>query len=642
MTGIDLTWYRTRSRKIMGALERIQEAAKQLGVESAGHTLESTKRELADEVFKLVVVGEFSRGKSTFVNGLLGRRLLPSSPSPTTTVLSKLKFAAEPYYCLHYRDGRPSEKITEEQFQNIVAPVEPDTDDSGAVLERERRMEQLGEIAHAEIGYPTAICQGGVELIDTPGTNDLDAAREEITYNFIPSADAAIIVLSGRQQLTETEMSFLKDRLLKADIQKLFFVVNFKDVLKTEASQRKVMDYIQEHLAPITKNAKVFLLSAKQALAARRHALGEAVKGEIVPMEQTGYLEFEAALGAFLSEERGGAKLAKPLERAMRIADELKRNAIRLPLSTIGMNLIELETRTAKVQEELNRVSRAAMETVQRLRTALTSGGLQLRSQWESGLHQVATTAVQAVSFYTGPLQKEELARTIEAAVAPVQTKLQERIRTEQHALLEEEVNRANRRLEQEWEAIDRTIVKSLLPRTGDESGQDEEYSVYYDEDEVIVKTGLGSLGLLGVVIGLHVALPLAIPALFFGGKFLYSYFDGKVRERALAEIRVQVERRYRDVIPGMCTDFDRQWSRMVDDTIGHFETEIRRKLGSIEQQLQRVLAERNSEASQIEQRKLFLHRLEKQLNDIIAGLAPLAEELTGRQRAHTLGGGTQ
>ncbi|MDQ0193538.1 dynamin family protein [Paenibacillus wynnii] len=636
MTGIDLSSYREQRKRIMDAIGEVQQTAKELQVESTERVLQMTREGLADDLFKIVVVGEFSRGKSTFVNGLLGRRVLPSSANPTTTVLSKIIYADEPYYRLHYRDSRASAEISETKFKTIVAPEEPDPDDPSSVKERDIALMEFGSISHVEIGYPASICQGGIELIDTPGTNDLDAAREEITYKFIPEADVAIFVLSTRPPLSETELSFFKDRILKADIQRIFFVVNFKDRLTSSQAQEKVLDRIINLLSPVVKDLKVYLISAKQALDARRAASGEVEASGLVPFEQSGYVEFEAAVGHFLSEERGKVKLAKPLERTIRIANELKQNAIRLPMSTLGKHLSELEEQAAIVQNELNRVSRVAGDTIHRLRIALSSGGLDIRSQWESGLHQVATTAVQTVTNYTGPLQNEEIASAIEAVVAPMQTALQESIRAAQTAILEEEIGRVNRRLEQEWEAIEQKILQTFIPETVKADGESVYNESLYNQDEVFVKTGIGSLGMLGAIIGLHVALPLALPALFFGGSFIYSYFDNQVRGKALAKVRVQVERRYRDVIPGLCADFESQWKQMTDETVTHFGEEVNRKLSFIADQMQRAVADRNHEAGNVEQRKAYFLKLEDHLNSVISCLEELSGELGNGREGHS------
>ncbi|WNS46312.1 dynamin family protein [Paenibacillus sp. MMS20-IR301] len=620
--------YRARRKQIMDAIDEVGCTARELKAESVERVLQVTKEGLADDVFRIVVVGEFSRGKSTFVNGLLGRRVLPSSANPTTTVLSKIVYAEQQYYRLHYRDGRDIMSVTEAEFQSIVAPEEPDPDDLLMLQQRDHALQEYGAVSYAEIGYPAALCQGGVELIDTPGTNDLDAAREEITYKFIPEADAAIFVLSTRPPLTETELDFFKDRILKADIQKIFFVVNFKDRLATSEGQEKVMNRIVNLLTPVVKDLRIYLISAKQALDARRAASGEAVAGTIVPLSDSGYPELEAAVGLFLTEERGRVKLAKPLERTLRMASELKQNAIRLPLSMLGIHLSELEKKALKIQGELDRVTRVASDAIQRLSVALNAGGLGIRVRWESGLHEVATAAVQTVTNYTGPLQQEEIARAIESAVAPIQTSLQERIHAAQAAVLEEETGRSNRRLEQEWEAIQQMILHTFIMDPGKSMEESAGFGKLYDQDEVIVKTGIGSLGMLGAIIGLHVALPLALPALFFGGSFMYSYFDNKVRDNALAKIRVQVERRYRDVIPAMCADLDKQWQKTIEDTIRHFEQETGRKLKAVADQLQQAIRERNTEAGSVEQQRTYLLKLETRLDHVISNLDAMSGEL--------------
>jgi len=59
--------------------------------------IETLKQQLSNEQFQVVVVGEFSRGKSTFINAFLGKKILPSSAKPTTTILIFFKFRMQPF-----------------------------------------------------------------------------------------------------------------------------------------------------------------------------------------------------------------------------------------------------------------------------------------------------------------------------------------------------------------------------------------------------------------------------------------------------------------------------------------------------------------------------------------------------------------
>ncbi len=628
MSGQQLLQYRQKRERIVQALSRIQGVAEALRVPAVAEALNDTIEDVRQERFKVVVVGEFSRGKSTFINALLGRRILPSSPVPTTTILNKIVYADQPDYLLMYREaGRAPERVDETAFQAIVAPEEAEEGDDRALALRDERLERIAEIAYAEIGYPTELCGHGVEIVDTPGTNDLDAAREEITYRFIPQSDAAIIVLSGRMPLAETEMHFIRDRIIASDIKKMFFVVNFKDALKTEADRVKVMAYIDEHIRNIVPEPRLFLLSAKQALAAKRRLRGENVKGEAAPLEQTGYPEFEEALATFLARDQGPIKLLKPADRGVRMAAELQANHIRLLLGTMTLGVDELEKRLALVRAELERARRASDETLRSFRTNLTAAGQGMREELANGLHDIANSAVRTVTNYQGALEKNEIARAVEGTVAPLQTSLQDRLRQRQTAILEEEFQRANRKLQYEWDAIEAKIVESLSLQASTQAG-DGELQVSYDEGEVVVKTGLGSLGLFGLIAGFHIAIPFALPALFFGGSFLYTYFQNKMRERVLGEARVQIEKRYRDGIPAAVASYGKQWDDLTDRAEAAFRDEIRLKLDSIAARLAGIEAERAKEASVVEARKRELASYQAALEDSARLLQETANEL--------------
>ena len=244
---MNLSEYNLKREEINECYLNILEIAKKLNNENLIAMVENSVMSLKQDSFNVVVVGEFSRGKSTFINALLGKRILPSSTKPTTTIINKISYGKEPEYHLHFRDSDDIKNITEEEFKDITAILEPDNYED-EINEYNEKLNLISSISYADIKYPTEICKEGVEIIDTPGTNDLDQAREEITFNFIPQSDIAIMLLSANQILSQSEVNFLKERILDNDIKKVFFVINFKDRLTTSEDEEKVKLYAQEHL----------------------------------------------------------------------------------------------------------------------------------------------------------------------------------------------------------------------------------------------------------------------------------------------------------------------------------------------------------------------------------------------------------
>ena len=181
---MQLTTYRNKLQSAAKTFHRLEALASSLNMTNAAKDAKRILTRMEDERFRLVVVGEFSRGKSTFVNALLGRKILPASKNPTTAIISKIVYGDTPDYYLHYRERETPERLTEDAFFRLTAPKEPDEGDEASVREFVKVQERLSRIDYAEIVYPLSFCRDHVEVVDTPGTNDLNAGRIEITYRY--------------------------------------------------------------------------------------------------------------------------------------------------------------------------------------------------------------------------------------------------------------------------------------------------------------------------------------------------------------------------------------------------------------------------------------------------------------------------
>jgi small GTP-binding protein len=199
----------------------------QFGAAPEDHeTLAESIRQL-DELFLLVVVGEFNSGKSAFINALLGQKLLKEGVTPTTTQINVLKF------------GETQERNVEnENLHTLTAPVE-----------------LLAEL----------------NIVDTPGTNAIIRQHEAITQQFVPRSDLVLFVTSADRPFTESERLFLER--IRDWGKKVIIVLNKIDLFQSSEEQDQVVAFISDNarlLLGITP--EIFPVSARQALRAK---LGE-------------------------------------------------------------------------------------------------------------------------------------------------------------------------------------------------------------------------------------------------------------------------------------------------------------------------------------------------------------------------------
>ncbi|EKQ57237.1 MULTISPECIES: dynamin family protein [unclassified Clostridium] len=631
MTGFDLSVYSNKKDFLINNLNKLSEIASDLGIEDTAIYIQKSISELKDDKFKIVVVGEFSRGKSTFINALLGKRIFPAATKPTTTILNKISYSEIPSYKVVFKDNENSfRNITEDEFKKIVAPKEPIIDDEQSELDYENALREISKISYADIGYPTELCKGGIEIVDTPGTNDLDAAREEITYRFIPESDVAIMLLSANQALADSEMHFLKDRILKADIQKIYFVINFKDRIRDERDQLKIIDYVREHLEPVINNPKVFMVSSKGALTFRRSFNNEEVKGEIPTIESTGFVELEENMSEFLSNERGNIKLSKYIERGIRISSDLRKNSIAISLGTLDIGINELQQKIDKLKPEVDRVRYICNDSINDFKRILMNHGTEIQSEFRRGLERIAHAAVNAIDNYTGDLNKNDIARAVENTVAPLQTDLQDRISKHQQDLILDEINRLNRKLAYEWESINDSIYNELIAGSSQITlleNQKNNSSTYSKDD---LKQLLANPLFLSAFVFRSILInhPIFAIGAFIAGS-ISSVFKKLNRGKELTKIKAEIDKDHRESIPKLINSFNSQWQESVTDIVEIIKEELDRKYDGIEQQLNSILGERFKEEVKVDEKRKVLHEQDKLLEAIINDLKELSTSLT-------------
>lgn len=256
--------------------------------ETLRHECQDLLTRLAEDRFNLLVVGRFSRGKSTLMNALLGGDLLPTGIVPLTSVITTVRYGSRKQAVLRFNGrGLPREVPLTELAEYVTQQSNPGN---------------VKNLAYAEIQLPVEILRRGFFFVDSPGLGSSIAENSRTTEQFLPEADAFVLVTSYDSPLSEEE-----DRILhriRFTNKRLFVVVNKQDTIRID-EQTQALAFVEERLKrfSFTEAPLVFSLSARQALEAKLTA-------DKAGLEKSGIAAFEAELLRFLTEERAQAFLA--------------------------------------------------------------------------------------------------------------------------------------------------------------------------------------------------------------------------------------------------------------------------------------------------------------------------------------------
>jgi len=173
-----------------------------------------------DELFLIVIAGEFNAGKSALINALLGQKVLAEGVTPTTSHVTLVKWGEQ-----------AAEQVVDENF--------------------------------AIDTYPLPLLKE-LNIVDTPGTNAIIRHHERLTDEFVPRSDLVLFITSADHPLTESERQFL-ERILTWG-KKVVFVLNKVDIFEDDSSLQDVRDFVLKHTAKILGDQpQLFPVSAKLA-----------------------------------------------------------------------------------------------------------------------------------------------------------------------------------------------------------------------------------------------------------------------------------------------------------------------------------------------------------------------------------------
>jgi len=285
--------------------------------------------------FNLVVVGQFKRGKTTFINSLLGADVLPTAVVPLTSIVTVIEYGQVPSVTVYYNDGRVDEVPLESLWEYVTEKGNPKNEK---------------DVAEVMVRYPSEYLKDGLRLIDTPGVGSVYQHNTDVAYEYLPKADAAVFLLSVDQPLSKAELDFLKDVNQYSD--RIFFLLNKADYLKSEELRESLefsLKVLQQEAG--YQEPEIYPISAKLALEGK-------VSNNTELLSKSNLLNFEQRLRRFLIEEKGTILLRSVANNLLRILSEallkteLQLKSIMTPLEQLQEKLRAFEDKLKEIESE--------------------------------------------------------------------------------------------------------------------------------------------------------------------------------------------------------------------------------------------------------------------------------------------------
>ncbi len=317
----------------LSVIERIRSSG-----QTEDPTLADLELRLKSDIFHLLVVGQFKRGKTCLLNALLGVDLLPVAVIPLTSIVTILKFGDELTVQVNFLDGRV-ESVGPGRLVEFVTEGGNPRNEKG--------------VREVLITYPSPYLKDGVRLIDTPGVGSVYRHNTDVAYHYLPKADAAVFLLSVEQPASQAELDFLKD--VRRFSGKIFFLLNKIDYL----SEPEILESLN-FAAGVLRDAlqtdvRVYPISAKNALEGKIEGSDEKLAASRLPL-------FTEVLEGFLTHEKGKALLLSVtghllrMTSQMQLETDLELKSVAMPLEDLKGKIAVFESRRQEMLQEKERL----------------------------------------------------------------------------------------------------------------------------------------------------------------------------------------------------------------------------------------------------------------------------------------------
>lgn len=362
-------------KEITGEKQFLEENGISLQGASENENIDDLIHKTRGTSFKLLVMGEFSSGKSAFINVLLGEKLLPEGAVPMTALITEINYGREKKVVMYPRPGkwRGGDKPFEiEPKLSEIKKYSTIDNKSGINMKEANRVDSSFE--KMVVHWPLEILKDGVAIVDSPGLND-PYSNDYIVQKYVPKADAILFCVNGTKAYSAGDKKTL-ELINSSGFKNPIMVTTYFDVVTDEMSQQEIqefMDICNAKYMNHTEKAFCHYVNSKLGMEAKQ-------TNSQSSLVESGYYELEKFLATYLTENKGREKIgaATSAIKAYNAGQKKKLSGV---LANLDAPDVDFNKRIEETKKKLDNARKQGEQIVREFKLELKGARNEVKTQ---------------------------------------------------------------------------------------------------------------------------------------------------------------------------------------------------------------------------------------------------------------------
>jgi GTPase SAR1 family protein len=618
-----------RREYLANLVEQTMRLLLQLQLKDEAAITQILKQTVLRDTFKVMVIGEFKTGKSTFINALLGDEVLPSYARPCTAVVAEVQWGDMKKAVLHWRDEKKNPfEIQVQQLEEYV------------VIREDEKEVRESPYSKVELFWPLPILKNNVEIIDSPGLNE-NEIREKVTLEYLRRVDAVLFVFTAVRLGPSIHEAEAIENLRNSGHEEIFFVINRWDQLR-ERDKVDVRQWADGRLRPLSKRSEsIYYVSSLDALEGR-------LDGDEARIARSGILQLEAALTHFLTTDRARIKLLRASQELRLIIQTFReiiphrRGMLEQPLVQLRQKYKEAASKLRELELDVasitHRVSNHRSDMRELVRNKTREFYANVNMQVDVWLQDLE------IGFFEG-LSPNKVAEKIgEHLAVNLKTEAERWTKGTLQPFVDERMSSLIRELESRTDAFEQKLQQTQFDLSGHTNLTGQALQISLDGPKTPLERALAAAGgwviggpavaALGGAFGMQEVVSAIIPqfvailgALIIGLPVLPvalvvgALQGGRKLLSVGKQIKDAVALKFRDELHKYSTEHAEKIAQRVDTELKRFEEQLgsglQIQVSQIRQQAESTLEEKEQGEASVERHKREIAHIETELNDL-------------------------